>query len=66
MNSTADPPASAVKPVFLPAHLREALAHAAIEGMRPLPEGRSDLEDVARGLLDEQAFLVRVKARYGL
>ena len=66
MNAVGEQPTSTGnKPMFSPEHLREALAHAALEGLQPTPEGMADLEAVSLGLLDEQAFLARLKARYG-
>lgn len=61
--SNRDAPA---KPQLRPEHLREALAHAALEGLLPSSEGRADLEAVVNGGMNEEEFLIRLKARYGI
>ena len=52
-------------PVFLPEHLEEALAQAALEGLTPSPEAMLALKAVAGGALSGEAYLDQMKLRYG-
>lgn len=49
-----------------PEHLRAALANAALEGLQPSSAGLADLEAVTSGGMEEEEFLARLKARYGI
>lgn len=51
--------------VFLPEHLEEALAQAALEGLKPSPEALLALKAVAEGALSGEAYLDQMKLRYG-